>query len=177
LDKLGTKAIVVIILVCLVLFGILCHQANSWVQRFFYPRKYADEVSRYAEEYSVPEYVVYSVIMAESGFDKDAVSSKGARGLMQLMPETYEWLVEESGGTAGDILDPEENIKYGTYYLSMLYKKYGDWTVALCAYNAGTGNVDKWLSEERFEIKFAETQIYVNKLEVIIDKYKSLYYG
>ena len=48
--------------------------------------------------------------------------------------------------------------------------------LAFCAYNAGMGNVDKWLLEEQFEIKFAETQIYVNKLEVIIDKYKSLYY-
>ena len=170
------KTKVVITLLSIALFTLACYVLNSYVQRLFYPRKYEELVCEYAEQYDVPEYIVYSVIMAESGFDKDAVSKKGAVGLMQLMPTTYQWLCEMRAEEIGDISDPGENIKYGTYYLSMLYEKYGDWTVAFCAYNAGMGNVDKWLLEERFEIKFAETQIYVNKLEVIIDKYKSLYY-
>ena len=161
----------------LVLFIALCYFANNYTQRLFYPKKYEEYVEKYAQEYAVPEYVVYSVILIESDFKCDAVSQKGACGLMQLMPSTYEWLVELTNGTVMDIFDPNENIKYGTYYLSMLYEKYKDWTLALCAYNAGTGNVDEWLKDEPFTIRFLETQHYVNKLEVAMDKYKSLYYG
>ena len=124
----------------------------------------------------MPEHLVYSVIKVESGFDKDAASSKGACGLMQLMPETYAWLADINKSGHGDIFDPEENIKYGTFYLSLLYRKYNNWTYALCAYNAGTGNVDKWLKSEPFTVPFAETENYVNKLEVVLGRYKSLYY-
>lgn len=141
-----------------------------------HPRRYSEFVSRYSAEFGVEEYVVYSVIKAESGFDKDAVSQKGACGLMQLMPDTYGWLLTMMHEEKGDIFDPEENIKYGTYYLSLLYEKYGNWKHALCAYNAGMGNVDKWLMETPFEIPFPETQRYVNKLEVAMGKYKRLYY-
>ena len=141
-----------------------------------YPRHYEGSVTRYASEYGVPEYIVYSVIYVESGFVRDAVSEKGACGLMQLMPETYGWLVETQGAQKGDIFDADENIKYGTLYLGMLYKKYGDWTHALCAYNAGSGNVDKWLGESLFEIPFAETKNYVKKLEVVTERYRRLYY-
>lgn len=142
-----------------------------------YPLDYGHAVERYSDEFSVPSYVVYSVIKVESGFDKDAVSEKGACGLMQLMPETYAWLAEMRGEVAGDVFDPEENIKYGTFYLSFLYERYGNWTHALCAYNAGMGNVDRWLLEKPFEIPFEETQNYVNKLEVAIERYRRLCHG
>ncbi len=142
-----------------------------------YPRGYSVYVEKYASAFSVPSHVVYSVIKVESGFDSSAVSDKGACGLMQLMPSTYEWLVQSEDWAVGDIFDPEENIKCGTYYLSLLYKKYGNWTYALCAYNAGMGNVDKWLAEEKFTIPFEETKKYVNKLDVAIDRYRRLCYG
>ena len=144
--------------------------------RLIYPRKYQEYVEKYSREFSVDEYIVYSVIKIESGFDEDAISIKGACGLMQLMPSTYSWLVETRGEVAKDVFDPEENIKYGTYYLSMLYEKYGNWTYVLCAYNAGMGNVDKWITSPPFTIPFSETKQYVNKLEIAIGNYKSLYY-
>lgn len=146
------------------------------MQYMLYPRAYSEYVEEYASEFGVDEYIVYSVIKVESGFDKKALSQKGASGLMQLMPDTYRWLAELRNEAAGDIFEPRENIKYGTYYLKVLYEKYGNWTYALCAYNAGMGNVDKWLKAERFEIPFPETKEYVNKLEVAMDRYKGLYY-
>ncbi len=167
---------VIISLVIIVAFIGLCQIANQIFQRTLYPRDYEEYVEKYSSEFSVPEYIVYSVIKVESDFDKDAKSKKGACGLMQLMPETYKWLTEVKKEKAGDIHSPEENIKYGTYYLSLLYEKYKSWTYAFCAYNAGMGNVDKWLKDEPFEIQFLETQYYVNKLEVVADKYLSLYY-
>ena len=94
---------------------------------------------------------------------------------MQLMPETYLWLVERSGAEAGDIYDPEENIKYGVYLLSILYERYGEDETVFAAYNAGIGNVDKWLAEEEYEIKFDETKNYVNKVKTAQEKYKKLY--
>ncbi|MBO5262556.1 MAG: lytic transglycosylase domain-containing protein [Clostridia bacterium] len=166
------------------MLGIITFIVWLW-QYIAYPQKYKEYVVRYANEYGVPEYIVYSVIKVESGFDKGAVSKKGACGLMQLMPETYEWLLEimplenvsgKNEVKERDIFNEEENIKCGTYYLSILYKKYGSWELAFCAYNAGTGNVDKWLKEKPFYIRFSETQKYVNKLKVVTSKYKSLYY-
>ena len=149
---------------------------SRYVERRYYPRLYSEYVEKYSSEYGVPEYIVYSVIKVESDFDAAATSDKGACGLMQLMPKTYKWLCELLDSEPKDILDPKENIKCGTYYLSMLYKKYESWQLAFCAYNAGMGNVDKWLEKEPFEIRFVETQYYVNKLEVVMEKYESLYY-
>ena len=165
-----------LVLIVLLSFACLLYMTCFTAIRVTYPRAYSEYVEKYSREFSVPEHLVYSVIKVESNFDKTAQSSKGACGLMQLMPKTYAWLAEASGETAGDIFDPQENIKYGTYYLSVLYKKYNNWTYALCAYNAGTGNVDKWLQGESFSVPFAETKKYVNKLEVAMDRYKDLYY-
>ena len=171
----STRLLLTVLL--LVIFIIAVGFLANYVEYAMHPRKFEESVTRYAQRYGVPEYIVYSVIFVESGFESDAVSEKGASGLMQLMPETYGWLVCEQGEKEGDIFDPDENIRYGTLYLGMLYEKYGNWKYALCAYNAGTGNVDKWLEEPEFEIPFAETKNYVKKLEVVIERYRRLYYG
>lgn len=173
--KLNRRIKVLLLPCALIVFILLVQFANLYVQRKLYPREYVEYVSKYSAEYNVPEYTVYSVIKAESDFLRDAQSSAGACGLMQLMPSTHRYLAQRLG-TEGDIFEPEENIRCGVYYLSLLYKKYNDWTLALAAYNAGTGNVDKWLEKERFEIEFGETKLYVKKLEVIQEKYISLYY-
>ncbi len=147
----------------------------GFYERKVYRREYREYVEKYSAEYGVSEYTVYAVMKTESNFSKDAVSKSGAVGLMQLMPETYLWLVERSGDKAGDIYDPEENIKYGVYLLSILYNRYGDDEIVFAAYNAGMGNVDKWLDEEEYEIKFDETKNYVNKVKTAQEKYKKLY--
>ena len=72
---------------------------------------------------------------------------------MQLMPSTFEWLTDDKlfeHLESGMLYDPETNIKYGTYCLSYLYDRYGDWELALAAYNGGLGNVDKWLEDDRY---------------------------
>lgn len=168
------KTVYVILAIALIVGSVLA--LSHMVQHAIYPQKYREYVTRYSREFGVPEYIIYSVIKVESGFKSDAVSQKGACGLMQLMPETYRWLLETREDTQKDIFDAQENIKYGTYYLSMLYKRYGNWTHTFCAYNAGMGNVDKWLKTEPFQIQFSETQEYVNKLDVVVERYKFLYY-
>ena len=143
-------------------------------ERIKYPKKYSALVKEYSCEYGVPEYIVYSVIKVESNFDINAVSPKGACGLMQLMPDTYAWLCEISQAEKGDISDPRENIRYGVCLLSILYKRYGSWDIAYCAYNAGMGNVDKWLKDGQLDIKFKETENYLKRIKAAERVYKRL---
>ncbi|MCL2103190.1 MAG: lytic transglycosylase domain-containing protein, partial [Syntrophorhabdaceae bacterium] len=119
--------------------------------------------------------LVCALIRAESRFKADAVSRAGASGLMQIMEDTAYWLAPRAGLDDFDyaqILDPETNIRLGTYYLSILIEHFGDIEVALCAYNAGRGNVASWLDNPEYSsdgktldaIPYAETREYVQKV-------------
>ncbi len=165
--------IIAIVILC-ILLGFL-FQKN--IEKQFYPQKYSDIVSRYATLYDLPEHFIYSVIKAESGFDKDAVSPVGAVGLMQIMPSTFVWLTELTGEEINmeRLSDPEINIRYGCFYLRYLYDIYEDKTLTLAAYNAGMGNVKKWLDEGLTEIPFEETKNYINRVLRFEEKYNALY--
>ncbi len=129
-------------------------------------------VSAAAEEFDVPAAMILALIRAESDFRADALSRAGAMGLTQLMPDTFAWLCVELAEphAADEITDPETNIRFGTYYLSYLFKKFGSWRVALAAYNAGEGRVAEWLSDPALalggtlrRIPYPETAAYVKK--------------
>ncbi len=161
-------------------FIITCFEKNA------YPREYTEYVDLYAEKYGVPETVVYAVIHTESSFDSGAVSSAGAVGLMQMLPETFEWLTDEilfDHLESGMLYDPETNIKYGTYLLSRYYDRYGDWELVFAAYNGGPGNLDEWLEDPEYsdgegglkQIPFRETRQYVKKVADAWDMYERLY--
>ena len=144
------------------------------IQRKLYPKRYSYEVEKYAREYNVDVNLIYAVIKAESNFDKNAMSRKNAKGLMQLMYDTAEDVAKQIGLEINEdkILEPEVNIYLGTKYLSVLLSKYGNIGVALAAYNAGSGNVDNWISEGIIQadgsdlenIPFKETNNYVRKI-------------
>lgn len=182
------RTTLVICLAMLVILAISAVLLIPFIKKQLYPRDYEEYVAEYAKEYSVPEPLVYAVIHTESGFDTNAVSSAGAKGLMQLIPETMEWvatdLLDEKQPT-GDIHDPEVNIKYGTRYLRFLYDLFGTWETAIAAYNAGQGRVDSWLDDTRYsedgntlkEIPIEETKNYVNKVSDAWKLYEELYYG
>ncbi len=129
-------------------------------------------VSAASSEFDVPAAMILAVIRAESDFRADALSRAGAMGLMQLMPDTFSWLCEEleEPHAAGKITDPETNVRFGTYYLSYLFEKFGSWRVALAAYNAGEGRVCEWLQDPALasggalrRIPYPETAAYVKK--------------
>lgn len=118
-------------------------------------KKYDELIREKALKYSLPEKLVKSVIRQESGFNEKAVSSKGAKGLMQLMPETAELLGIK------DVFNPAENIEGGTRYLKMMLEKFnGDVVKALAAYNAGPETVEKKGGVPRYE----ETVNYVKNI-------------
>ncbi|MBQ8850230.1 MAG: lytic transglycosylase domain-containing protein [Clostridia bacterium] len=183
--------IIAIILIIAVAFGLAVgiNLLLNKTEEGAYPQKYSEYVTEYASEYNVPEYVIYAVIKVESNFDPLAKSSAGACGLMQMMPNTFLWLTGEEhlneNLSAEAIYMPEVSIRYGTYYLNYLYKKFNyNWDTAFAAYNAGEGNVSDWLEDPEYsdgegnltEIPFSETRSYVSKVNSAIDTYKELYY-
>ena len=166
--------------------GFLADFAITCFEKKAYPREYASYVETYSQAYGVPEALVYAVIRTESSFDSGAVSSAGAVGLMQMMPDTFTWLTDEilfDHLESGMLYDPETNVKYGTYLLSRFYDRYGDWELTLAAYNGGVGNVDEWLEDPAYadgegglkKIPFKETRNYVKKVMDAWDTYERLY--
>lgn len=200
-EKTGRKghgcccSIVTLGLVCVVILGLLAFSTNvigdvkSKVMMRFYPQEYSEYVSFYSAEYNVDEALVYSVIRTESGFRAEVESVVGAMGLMQIMPETFEWLQNLADGeithSESELLNPETNIKYGTYFLKYLLQHYsGNEKLAVAAYNAGSANVDSWLQDNSYSnngidlhsIPFEETKQYVERVEKTKAVYESLYY-
>ncbi|HEY8530764.1 MAG TPA: lytic transglycosylase domain-containing protein [Limnochorda sp.] len=157
------------------------------VGRIFYPMPYREAVERWASEYGVDARLVAAVIRVESGFQPTARSSKGARGLMQIMPETGAWVAERLGlgpVKAEDLDEPELNLRLGTWYLAYQIRAFnGDLTLALAAYNGGGANVRRWLEEERWsgsvddlhQIPFGETRLYVRRVLATYERYCLLY--
>jgi soluble lytic murein transglycosylase len=136
-----------------------------WYERLRYPLRYEQIVRGHARNYGVDPALLAAVIYRESKFDAHARSESGAVGLMQLRPDTAKGIAIRTGGTAfqvSDLTNPEINVRYGCWYLRNLYRKYREWRLVLAAYNAGQGNVDRWLAAGRSEIPFAETREYVD---------------
>jgi len=136
------------------------------------PLQHDDIIRQQASEKGLDPAMVAAVIYSESRF-RDQESHAGALGLMQITPQTADVIEHLSGGTTfrtSDLSDPQINISYGCYYLRYLLDRYhGNEVAALAAYNAGTGNVDKWGGSDlqQSDIAFPETGAYV---EEVLDK-------
>jgi soluble lytic murein transglycosylase len=149
------------------------------LQRATHPLEYEGTIQAASAEYGVEPALVAAVIRTESRFAHDGESSRGAYGLMQILPETAAFIQERSG-IPGDYREPATNIRMGTWYLAYLYGRYeGDERLVLAAYNSGEGRVDRWLSEGRDvaggEIPFAETRNYVGDVLASREVYRDLY--
>ena len=150
-----------------------------WYARAVYPLRYETIVRGHARNYKLDPALLAAVIYQESKFRADARSSSGAVGLMQLLPATAMGIAERTGGTSfrvDDLLDPELNVRYGSWYLRHLLDKYGDEETALAAYNAGQTNVDRWRREGK-GIEFGETRHYVERVEELRGVYARAYFN
>jgi soluble lytic murein transglycosylase-like protein len=119
-----------------------------------YQGAYLDIARAAARKHGVPEDLFLRLVQRESGWNPDVVSSKGAVGLAQLMPDTAALL-------AVDALDPADNLDGGARYLAMMYGRFGSWKLALAAYNAGPGAVE---DAGNAVPEFEETQAYVTAI-------------
>lgn len=177
------KKFIKIILVIVVAFYLF--KVPSIVRRF-YPLKYSESIYKYADKYEVDPYLIAAIIRTESNFNPGAVSSKDARGLMQIMPETGEWIsmkMEIKDHSEEKLFIPDYNINMGCWYISDLLKEFGNLELAVASYNGGKGNVQKWLKDTKYSkdgetlsyIPFTETDKYVKKVKVSYNIYKFLY--
>ena len=137
--------------------------------------KYKKLALSYAKDYGVSGELVLAIIKTESGYNKNALSNKGAVGLMQVLPSTADYIAKKLDYIEDfDLYSPDINVKFGTYYLAYLLDKFKSEDVAICAYNAGEGTVLKWGLTEDFsveKIKYLETLKYYKKVKF----YKNLY--
>jgi soluble lytic murein transglycosylase len=175
MSRLGGLALVALILGGFALY--VFEAQPRWYERLRYPLRYEQIVTGHAENYHLDPQLVAAVIYQESKFDADAVSSSGAVGLMQLLPETAQGIADRTGGHGwheSDLVDPELNVRYGSWYLRHLLDKYGDEELALAAYNAGQTNVDRW-RDEGTGIQFAETRRYVERVQQLKKIYADAY--
>jgi len=151
-----------------------------------YPVKYRSAISDCAEEHGLDPYLVAAVIRAESRFRPDATSPQGARGLMQVMPDTGRWVAGKMGLPYDDayLYEPLYNIRLGCWYLAALLREFaGDPVLALAAYNGGMSNVYRWLNEQQWtgerdtlaQIPFSETRYFVANVLRDQKRYRLLY--
>ncbi len=158
------------------------------VREIAYPLAYRDEIEKYAAEYDLDPARVAAVIYCESSFRPEAVSSAGARGLMQIMPETGSWIAEKlseaSSYKDSYLFEPDLNIRYGCWFLNYLDARFGgDLTKATAAYHAGGTRVDEWLTDKQYSedgvtlayIPFDSTREYVSRVKSAYEHYKETF--
>lgn len=177
--------ILIFFLVAVVLIILLIPKLES---KYIYPLKYEELIDKYSSEYEVDKYLIMAIIKTESGFNEKATSNVGARGLMQIMPDAFDWikmkLNDDDNVTFDDMYDPETNIKYGTYLISFLYNRYNSESLAAAAYHAGMTKVDDWLEDNTItnndgniieNIPSKTTAHYVDKVTNALQSYRNLY--
>ena len=145
--NLKSKKVILIIFVIALLLFVFLMKDN--ILKMMYPRTYEDEITIYQEKYQVEANLILAVIKAESDFNKDAISHKKAIGLMQLMEETAKDVARKNSialdtdNAVEELCEVDKNIEIGTCYLATLLQRYENKEVALAAYNAGIGTVDR----------------------------------
>ena len=181
--KLGSFLLIVFLGV--IVFGI-CNIENI-CKKYIYPIEYGSYVEKAAYETDVDKYLIYAVIKTESNFNSEATSEVGARGLMQLMEDAFEWvkfrMEDERDISYDDMYNPKYNVEYGSYLIMLLYEEYGDIETAVAAYHSGRGSVNEWLKNKEYssngktldKIPSNTTAHYVSKVMKAYEAYTNLY--
>ena len=190
--KLRTRSVLLVVLIPIILIAAtngykLIHKK---IEQKMYPlpQEYLSCIEKYSDEYSIPIDLICAVINTESSFNPSAISHAKAYGMMQITEETFNWLQYRMGidGTLSkeNLFDYETNIKFGTYFLSILYDEFQNYDTVLAAYNAGRGSVLNWLQDpaitengELINIPFEETTEYIQKVNNARAKYTELYFS
>ncbi len=174
-------------LLVLALGIVLLRSGYKRYYRAVYPLNFSDEVMAASEQFDVEPSLIYAIIHTESNFQSQATSSAGAKGLMQLTDTTLEWALSRAGEkgkyTAEDLYDPQVNIHYGVYVLTLIRELYDNTDTVLAAYNAGIGNVGGWLKDTTYSkdgvhldyIPYTETTQYVKRVNNARKLYQELY--
>lgn len=178
---------VIIITICVVI--LLLATCYIFLKKAIYPLNYFDIVKQESARNNIDPYLVMGIIKTESRFNRYATSNKNAKGLMQIMDTTAIDINKEINivnDINDNLYDENVNIALGCKYFSNLIKKYnGNYYLAICAYNAGMGNVDNWIEQgaidskideyKEVELPFNETEKYLKKVLIAYEIYKKIY--
>lgn len=157
------------------------------ILRIYFTFDYRDEIRTNCVEHHLSPVLIGAIVFVESRFNPEAISSKGARGLMQIMPSTGKWAARQmdlKNYSEQDLIDPMVNLNIGTWYLAYLKKYFnGNETKALAAYNAGHSYVEKWMDTNLWDgdlvrienIPFPETKKYLFRINLLRKIYQYLY--
>lgn len=188
--KLKAPAVLFIILVILLFVGGIVYIYRDVIadnakkispNNFTYPTKYEEYVLKYSKEYDIDPRFIFAIINTESHFDPNATSDVGARGLMQIMEDAYDWikfrLDDQRDHTYDDMYDPELNIQYGTYMLKYLYDKFDNsYQLAAAAYHGGMNAVDGWIADgtidpDNFRLEDVPSDVTANYIYKVMNAY------
>ncbi|MCD1258954.1 lytic transglycosylase domain-containing protein [Paenibacillus athensensis] len=171
----------------LLVFVLILFMNSTFIGRKLYPIYYKQEIRQNATKYQIDPFLIAAIIRVETNYQYHLESKKGAIGIMQLMPDTAQWIVETANlgtYTHDDLHRVEVNIGLGAWYLNWLFNHYdGNMLYAIAAYNAGQGNVNKWKQSDTWDgtieqvaqIPFGETRHYVQRVLYYYEKYRELY--
>ena len=177
-------AIFVLIVAIIAHFGM---KAYRFIEKeYLYPTKYSEYIENFAEQNTLEKSLVYAVVKCESGFDSGAVSDIGAKGLMQLTDDTYEWVLSKTTKAKpleNDLFVPEKNIQAGCALLRLHLDEFSDESTAIAAYHAGRSKVKEWLQDKNYssdgitlsKIPYSDTASYVTKVITTKQKYQEIY--
>ena len=183
------KLIIIIIIIALALAIYKYSKLDEVILKMIYPIKYSNYVETYSEKYDVDKYFIYAMIKAESNFNERALSNSKAIGLMQILEDTaFEMAEDVDLGelTEEELYNPDTNINLGVKYFSYLLKQFdNNYNLAIIAYNAGIGNVQKWIEQGIIQedgsdlenVPFKETNNYVRKILNNYKMYEKIYEG
>lgn len=172
-------------------FGFAFDGIATAIEKRKYPldERYAAEIQSNAEEFGVPETVLWATVRTESDFVSNLVSETGEIGLMQLSPtrfqSIYTDILNEPVPESGMLYDPATNLRAGAALLSELYRRYGVWETVYAAYFAGEAQVDLWLADPELvneqgrlqSIPDKATAKYVKQTVKATELYEKLYYS
>ncbi|WP_366924532.1 lytic transglycosylase domain-containing protein [Metallumcola ferriviriculae] len=178
---------VIIVIVLMLLFSAFL-LTGQWKElgKLFYPLPYREDIFRYSRQFDLDPYFIAAVMRVESRYYSKALSKRGARGLMQLMPETARWVAGQMNIEYNDELlyQPDYNIQLGCWYLANLLVEFqGNFAAVLAAYNGGRGRVARWLDEGTWDgrlestadIPFPETRTFVDRVWRDYQIYRHIY--
>jgi len=173
-----------------IIFGVLLIAIVLIIEnstKVLFPVKYKEYVYKYSIQNKVDPYLVFAIIKAESSFNPRAISTKNARGLMQISEKTGNWGAQSlkiEQFSVDRLYDPDVNIRIGCWYLNSLMKEFdNNLDLVIAAYNGGSGNVSEWLKDRNLSgsgnsldrIPFKETEIYLKRVKNYYSIYKTLY--
>jgi soluble lytic murein transglycosylase len=179
-----------VVLIAAAVILLVVNIARTWYEQDSHPQRFSDIVEPLAAEYNIDPLFIYAIIKTESSFNPSAESHLGARGLMQIMPDTFDWIqwrwFGDDGLTFDDMYTPEHNIRYGVRLITYNIEEVQNTDSAIAAYHAGINAVKRWLDNDEYSsdgyrldrgIPISDTAHYVNKVNKAYKIYQRLYGG